>query len=305
MTDSLPHAITVRLAERRRRLRHYLWHQIRNNWNRYPATTRQRLAELGWQPPRPAKGPNGELLLDNNAGEDFLFMHRLMLEEVGGWMRGLNTPHPAALPCWRSLPWPDDPEFPVPAAWETGSFDFNLYLITIKSASFYRGTLMSWEGFYREPETLRRLTLGQYGALIEATVHNVLHLRWADEPEGIRPHPSASDPQSIDPYWDDPEYDYLGDPYSSHVNPTFWCIHGWVAERVEEWRRVNRIAEIQWQGNWTGESDSGARYRSETVIPFSQRGRGELERMEEAVRVIGQSRIFYEFHNGGVPKYAA
>lgn len=35
--------------------------------------------------------------------------------------------------------------------------------------------------------------------------------------------------------WGDPKYDYLGDFYSSHVNPLFWKLHGWVDDRIEDW----------------------------------------------------------------------
>ena len=39
----------------------------------------------------------------------------------------------------------------------------------------------------------------------------------------------------FDPMWDDPKYDYLGEFYSSHVNPLFWRLHGWVDDRIEDW----------------------------------------------------------------------
>ena len=30
-------------------------------------------------------------------------------------------------------------------------------------------------------------------------------------------------------------YDYLGETFSSHVNPIFWRLHGWVDDRIEDW----------------------------------------------------------------------
>ena len=39
----------------------------------------------------------------------------------------------------------------------------------------------------------------------------------------------------FDEKWDDPKYDYLGDFHSSHVNPMFWRLHGWVNDRIEDW----------------------------------------------------------------------
>ena len=43
----------------------------------------------------------------------------------------------------------------------------------------------------------------------------------------------------IDPKWDDPSNDDLGDFYSSHVHPTFWRLHGWIDDRINDWARVN------------------------------------------------------------------
>jgi len=47
----------------------------------------------------------------------------------------------------------------------------------------------------------------------------------------------------LDPEWekkfsklfDDPAYDYLGGTYSSHVNPVFFRVHGWVDDRIQTW----------------------------------------------------------------------
>ena len=32
-----------------------------------------------------------------------------------------------------------------------------------------------------------------------------------------------------------PRDDYLGEFFSSHVNPLFWRLHGWVDYRIEDW----------------------------------------------------------------------
>ncbi len=43
----------------------------------------------------------------------------------------------------------------------------------------------------------------------------------------------------FDPMWDDPKYDYLGEFYSSHVNPLFWRLNGWVDDRIEDWFKAH------------------------------------------------------------------
>ena len=52
---------------------------------------------------------------------------------------------------------------------------------------------------------------------------------------------------------DSPAYNWLGDTYSSHVNSLFWKIHGWVDDRIEDWKTANNVqGAIHWTGTWTG-----------------------------------------------------
>ena len=43
----------------------------------------------------------------------------------------------------------------------------------------------------------------------------------------------------IDPKWDAPANDDLGDFYSSHVHPVFWRLHGWIDDRINDWAAAN------------------------------------------------------------------
>jgi len=47
--------------------------------------------------------------------------------------------------------------------------------------------------------------------------------------------PLARDPFDFDDKWNNPKYDYLGEFYSSYVNPIFWRLRGWVDDRIEDW----------------------------------------------------------------------
>src|SRR5262249_54090049 len=55
--------------------------------------------------------------------------------------------------------------------------------------------------------------------------------------------PAMRDPFDFDSKWDDPKNDYLGDFYSSHVNPLFWRLHGWVDDRIEDWFNAHEAAQ--------------------------------------------------------------
>jgi hypothetical protein len=57
----------------------------------------------------------------------------------------------------------------------------------------------------------------------------------------------------VDTKWDDPSYNWLGDTYSSHVNPTFWKLHGWVDRCIDGWMAANNLNDaVPWKGTWAG-----------------------------------------------------
>lgn len=69
----------------------------------------------------------------------------------------------------------------------------------------------------------------------------------------MRPDTDPIDSDSIATKWDDPAYDWLGDTYSSHVNPVFWKLHGWIDDCIEAWASANGISgDIDWNGTWVG-----------------------------------------------------
>jgi hypothetical protein len=99
------------------------------------------------------------------------------------------------------------------------------------------------EQWLRRPNILTQLTLGAYGNLLEMTIHNWMHMRWASVPRD----PASGKVESrgnydVDTRWDDPKNDYLGEFHTSHVNPVFWKLHGWVDDRVEDWFRAHDAA---------------------------------------------------------------
>ena len=108
-------------------------------------------------------------------------------------------------------------------------------------------------GVFTDHGYLRGISLGELGTLMEMTIHASMHLRWASPPAGRRPEPGPTQGHTIDAIWDDPRYDFLGDTYSSHVHPVFWSLHGWIDDRIEDWKIANAVWGNEfWKGTWAG-----------------------------------------------------
>jgi len=243
----LPQPVISEMAQRRHRFHHYLWHRLRNSWPHLTERERQAVRDINpvWVPPRPALDVTRRPARDNGSGEDFLFMHRQMIALVNDILARVNDPAYPRVEGWRHVPPPGDADYPAPEFPDSG-------LEEVKSARYFEQFISPWERRYTDPVYLRSVTLGQLGSDMEFTIHNDLHLRWAaPSPVGYRASTAFS--VEIDPQWDAPVYDYLGDTYASHVNPIFWKIHGWVDDRIEDWKRARSISgEIKWTGTWVG-----------------------------------------------------
>jgi hypothetical protein len=234
------------------RLFHQLWHATRDKWHKLPEDKREALRGIGWQPgprdkERDARGPRKDR---NGSGVDFFFMHRHML----GTARSMQE-----LPSWAFFPLPQ-PELirdrvgfaryfdnhdgtALPPTWTAaGDDEFSQWVSDIKTAETYESNFQVWESQYRDPAYLARLTLGQFGSEVELGLHDWLHMRWASvprDPSNGQPVPFARDPADFAARWYNAENDFLGDPFSSHVNPTFWRFHGWIDDRIEDWFRAH------------------------------------------------------------------
>lgn len=283
------------MASRKARLHHFLWHQVRNTWPQISETHKQELKDLGWElTGRPSQTENGIRLTLNGAGEDFLFMHRQMIKKVRE-ITEKNNGDMDAVTGWREVPRPSSNDWPVPETWEVyGENDYNSFFKAVKADYYYWVLIREWERTYQDEAWLKGRTLGEVGATMEPTIHNMMHMRWSSLPWDARtgkPEPSMGKPYNdIGEDWDDPQYDWLGDPYSSHVNPVFWKLHGWIDDIIEHWYRANEadlspidIRGIRWyEGDlvtvtdpWTGAIDFGHEH-NETM----------MKSMEDAARVV-------------------
>jgi hypothetical protein len=303
----LPDAIVSMMAQREARQHHYVWHNVRNLWLTWDESTRQKIRDIGWEPPRPARDAQGQVMLDNDSGEDFLYMHRQMIASVDERLAEINQPDYLRVEGWPSVPSPCDPDYPVPPVWDTGDEQLNLRLQRVKSEEFFDSDMRSWELDYMDPANLTTWSLGELGARVEFTIHNTMHMRWSANPGEIRPDVDPTRPDDIDPRWDNVTYDWLGDTYSSHVNPIFWKLHGWVDDRIEDWKKANGVTEIQWKGTWVGKMPEGHEHERLHLLlgapPGAPRGLTAEEHQHhgtelgELVRIIAAAGRFHHLYD--------
>jgi hypothetical protein len=234
------------------RLFHQLWHATRDKWHTLPPTKQNALRGLGWQPgprerERDARGPRKHR---NGSGVDFLYMHRHMLIQA----RTLQS-----LPSWQRFPLPqpsveadrqgfaryhdNHDGYRVPPAWQApGDQAYGQWVGAIKAGETFCSNFQVWESQYQDPVYLSRLSLGAFGSELEMNLHDWLHMCWATvprDPSNGAPVPFARDPSDFAARWFARENDFLGDPFSSHVNPVFWGFHGWIDDRIDDWFRAH------------------------------------------------------------------
>ncbi|PIB42930.1 PvdJ/PvdD/PvdP-like protein [Pseudomonas sp. 2822-15] len=298
------------------RLFHQLWHATRDQWHKLSEEKRDALRGIGWQPgPRgQERDARGKRKDRNGSGIDFFFMHRHML----GTARSLQE-----LPSWPQFPEPqpalerdrlgflryfdNHDGFALPPCWSApDDSDYTQWVSDIKAAETYHSNFQVWESQYRDPRYLAKLTLGQLGSEMELGLHDWLHMRWASvprDPSNGAPVPFARDPADFAARWYAPENDFLGDPFSSHVNPVFWHFHGWIDDRIEDWFRAHerfnpgevsrlQVNGVNWfaQGRWVEVADPwlGPDTHGCSTTPGLQMGRSmemDPETMKLALRI--------------------
>lgn len=192
---------------------------------------------------------------------------------------------------WAQVPPPEDSDYPVPPPVSPLQD-----LEEVKSDAYYYDVLAPWEREYKSEEYLKSVTLGQLGSDLEFTIHNNMHMRWA-APSSVGYRPGGPITQPVEARWDDPAYEFLGDTYSSHVNPIFWKLHGWVDDRIEDWKRVRGIlGPIQWIGRWVGPmSHAHHQHRAMAMGTAVESSEDETSNLESLVTTLSQATEFDGF----------
>ena len=310
----LPPAVVQMLASPAMRLHHQVWHASRDEWDRLKPEQVAWLRQNNLQPGPPnAERPAGfgAKYFANHSGEDFLFMHRRMIKAVkdiagdaapAGWGR---LPEPRVLsdfsPETRKNTIGNLDGYAVPPAWITpDDAASSLWLVSLRTAAAYGGRFRVWEAQYTNPAWLETVTLGQLGAWIEFTIHNWMHMRWTSvqrDPATGLAVPRGREDDDFGERWFAPENDHLGATFSSHINPVFWRIHGWVDNRIEDWFRAQESArpgvvkrrtfkDVTWfekDGKWVNLDDP---WEGPVAHGGHHHGGLDVEVMKKAIRVI-------------------
>jgi hypothetical protein len=241
------------------RLYHFLWHATRNSWASLNRGERKIIQSID-----PEWGKNAPLCPADRkysgeadvAGEEFLLMHHKMVAHLQSALAK------QALPCiqaWKTIPEKNDAHFPVP---KVEGDDSKTDETGVR--------LRSWEAKFRDPTFLKGKSLSYVGMMIESSIHNTMHMRWADAPkkgDDFAPTDQSFTVKTLldDSPYDGPEFHWLGNPYSAHLNPVFWKLHGWVDDTVRAWVEANGYESIsekcdatpkcyQWKAKWIGGS---------------------------------------------------
>ncbi len=244
-TYQLPQIVTEHFADRVHRLHHAVWHGIRGNWNGLSREEQEALVNLDWGIPgnrfaliSPAERTRPAVT--NGSGEDFLFFHRQMVVEYKKLMAQAGED---------PIEWPEIPQpgvlgangiaNAVPSMWSIAQYpNVERRFANVKSDSCFWSRMRWWDYQFKDPTYLASLTLSEFGAIIEFSVHNDMHIRWSASPRdpdtNEQLHLGRPD-YDFSTKWDNPRYDWLGEFYSSHVNPVFWRLHGWIDDRIEDW----------------------------------------------------------------------
>ncbi|MBC7691150.1 MAG: hypothetical protein H7222_05225 [Methylotenera sp.] len=251
------------MAEHAHRLNHVLWHATRNSWTSLTPAEKRSIETLSpaWgknAPICPLPSPSISAAGNSTSGEEFLLMHHHMVDAL---RVALTGSHLSCIAGWRELPSPRDSLWPVPKGQAGDS----------SKTSDTALMMDAWMKKLAAPEFLKGKSLSFVGTVIEFSLHNQMHMRWAAIPRAHDDFSPLDSPQSglldTSPY-DDRKFQWLGNPYSAHVNPVFWKLHGWVDSVIPKWLAANGYSSVsaqcqgdpkcyQWRSSWVGASMHG------------------------------------------------
>ncbi|RYZ83102.1 MAG: hypothetical protein EOP06_20540 [Proteobacteria bacterium] len=220
---------------------HMKWHNIRRLATQLSTSQYAQLVSLNRVPVGQSKADfiSTHGVGGTGAGEDFIFMHRMMIKMV---QTQLATD---GLPCvapWKDLPLSlDDRIWPVPkvaenpASRDEEQVRFDRIKTVLKKL--------------QDPIYARSVSLNEFGNRIETSVHQSLH-------DFYRSSLACTGKSLADKTCDD-----LVPVASSPMNKHFWKIHGLVDQLLGKWLEANNYREIsldcgnrascyQWKAPW-------------------------------------------------------
>jgi len=222
---------------------HAKWHKVRSQADNIPEVLFEKIKADGLVPSDARRNEflaqykqNGTL-----AGENFFYMHRMMIKMVQVELSANGMP---CIEPWRTLPATiDDRHWPVPRQYDTTS-ERQRDEKTLRSL---KGKMIK----YQDSKFLRKLSLNKLGLMLELELHQNLH-------EFYRSTLFNSPEALAQGYKDD-----LLPVETSPANKYFWKIHGLVDEILGNWLVANDFRKIdlkcdgsadcyQWKATWVG-----------------------------------------------------
>ncbi len=248
--DARDQKMTDLVASPEARSWHFLWHGVRNGWPYFSPEEKKEIRDkLGAEWDLDTGGTGSRAA----SGEEFLHMHHNMVTAL---RVALGSDMYEA---WVQPPAPNDPLFPVP-----GYSDPNL-------RPFYDAVYNDLSNMHRQaidPARLKNMSLSQYGIWLEEGMHNLMHTTWAHPTQWYTSYSPTmqeilSNPGKY-PEFSHPSNNSLAGTYTSHTNPTFYRLHGYIDNRIQTWLDANGYKTIsdkcdpkdkacyQWKRSWDG-----------------------------------------------------
>ncbi len=244
MHSDIPTQVKESLASPEMRWKHHYWHLVKNpGFANSPSPLRDALRNVGWQAPQLTDEPG--------AGIDFLDMHRQMIGRVNMMLVQAADPDWPAVEGWTDIPADNtDPDWPVPdipgSSTDPWSWEQLQSVAGIGSSRDPQRItqMMDFASTVRDPNvlTIPAVSIDVLGSAIEGQIHNWMHMFFAMTP--------PVDTRSMDI-----QNDWLGQPFSSHVNPYFWKLHGWIDDCITAWEDA-RGENADFSGAWQPPADA-------------------------------------------------
>lgn len=237
----IPPAVEARLATERMRMYHALWHFVRNRRSWESLTDEERTELKDWTPPH-FEGEAG-------GGIDFLHMHRQMIGMANSWVmesgqgdhdhhHGVQMPFVSG---WLDVPWDhNDAIWPMPVV-DLATPELQAIFRNTKGIELTEAYKQRCVDRFNNRNWLRTVSLDAFGIELESSIHGWFHMHWSPAP--------PENPNTLDT-----TNDWLGSPFSSHVNKHFWKLHGWIDDRIRAWEDSNG-AEADLSSGWDGPPD--------------------------------------------------
>ena len=224
---------------------HTRWHQIRTQ----EELDAQTFASLQKDHSIPSKTSledfKKHLFQGASFGEDFFYMHRLMIKMV---QLELAAAGMGCIAPWSEIPEIKDPQWPHPKTL-SGTFTEEK---SQQDLVLFRRQLSN----FRKPSLLGKLSLNELGLRVEPLVHQNLHAFYRSEPV-------CSNEAVSQGFCDD-----LLPLETSPLNKHFWKLHGLIDGLLGDWLKAHIYTEIarecegrphcyQWQDPWAGPYPKG------------------------------------------------